>query len=583
MFFSILKRSNTETNTVVSIGPKKSTVNYNTGPKQRYHCILCQEDDEISLKSSPMVLCCYLTSSKVLSKNRLDSIKTGDEFDLFDPLYLKNTLNYGIATTSCGHVMHAKCWQKYVETVRLAENRRHARYHGFNIKRNEYLCPLCETIGNSVLPIFPSLNEFKTNKNSRQQTSDNPSPEHQDEDSMDVIISGACSLFPKSNENATIELTYDDWIDGLEKTVSNSFKKEAQTNKDALTIIPCTLSTITKQMAEKVAANFKSLFEFESLLMRYQSGDKAKSENLQMIDLVENFTRASFTFGFMTHPNDQDPRMSVSIWLNCSYTINVIEQLLRTEGKLLFGHLTLKQVDLLSNIVKQTAIYGVNKNIEPIRRYCVRLLGFILSSAGETSELESILEIDMFYLLVSLCFSMPNLYSDVIKEKKSSSSTTSASFGGLNDFYILKLVLQAHCVQILLTKIKLNSFIVGIEQNDDENKMELENTNDNLLDSFSTPENEKYENENSLFLVKEFFNFVLNLLKADYKKKNHFNLTAETMSKLLNLTPKSISLTLKHALMPFLRCSTLFFSNLTGLVPSIEITNKAGKDPSEKI
>jgi hypothetical protein len=236
----------------------------------------------------------------------------------------------------------------------------------------------------------------------------------------------------------------------------------------------------------------------------------------------------------------------------------------------------LKQADLLSNIVKQAGIYGINKNVEAIRKYCVRLLASILSS-NETNELKSILEIDMFYLLVSLCFSMPDLYADVVKEKKSSSSTSSASFGGLNDLNIFKLVLQAHCVQILLTKIKLNSFI---DENDESfsPKEEADDTkNDTFSSILNSAENEKYENASNLLLIKEFFQYVLDLVNTDLKGKNVFNLQPENMLKLSKLTPKSISLTLKYALMPFLRCSTLFFSNLTGLVPSIEVTNKPGK------
>jgi E3 ubiquitin-protein ligase UBR2 len=132
---------------VVCIGANQTVVNTKDEPKKRFYCILCKEDDEINLNSLPMVLCCYVTSSKVLkTRNNLkreDDLKTPDEFDLFDPLFLKNTLNYGITTTSCGHVMHASCWQKHVETVKINESRRHARYHGFNVKRNEYLCPLC--------------------------------------------------------------------------------------------------------------------------------------------------------------------------------------------------------------------------------------------------------------------------------------------------------------------------------------------------------------------------------------------------------------------------------------------------------
>jgi E3 ubiquitin-protein ligase UBR1 len=48
-------------------------------------------------------------SSRVLSKNRAERI---EDFENFDPLFMKSSLTWGINTTSCGHVMHALCWQK---------------------------------------------------------------------------------------------------------------------------------------------------------------------------------------------------------------------------------------------------------------------------------------------------------------------------------------------------------------------------------------------------------------------------------------------------------------------------------------
>ncbi len=96
----------------VGLGPNQTQYNASLGlgeAKKRYHCILCQEDDEIGINKPPMVLCCYIQSSRVLSKNRVDFVR---DFDEFDPLFVKNELTWGINTTSCGHVMHANCWQK---------------------------------------------------------------------------------------------------------------------------------------------------------------------------------------------------------------------------------------------------------------------------------------------------------------------------------------------------------------------------------------------------------------------------------------------------------------------------------------
>ncbi len=72
---------------------------------------------------------------------------------------MPNTTNYGVNTNSCGHVMCATCWQKYVDTNRLTENRRHVRYLNYNVKE-EFTCPLCETVGNTVMPIYPDFREL---------------------------------------------------------------------------------------------------------------------------------------------------------------------------------------------------------------------------------------------------------------------------------------------------------------------------------------------------------------------------------------------------------------------------------------
>lgn len=90
-------------------------------------------------------------------------------------------------------------FSRYVDTVRQIESRRNARFLFFDFKRNEYVCPLCDTIGNTVLPIYPELNSF--------------------------------SQMSQQAETKSIQITFEDWIDGLEKTLENSVKKELHEDK----------------------------------------------------------------------------------------------------------------------------------------------------------------------------------------------------------------------------------------------------------------------------------------------------------------------------------------------------------------
>ena len=48
------------TNEIVAIGPHQYVNKINKNNKKLYHCILCQEDEAISVKMPPMVLCTYV-------------------------------------------------------------------------------------------------------------------------------------------------------------------------------------------------------------------------------------------------------------------------------------------------------------------------------------------------------------------------------------------------------------------------------------------------------------------------------------------------------------------------------------------
>ncbi|CCF35129.1 E3 ubiquitin-protein ligase ubr1 [Colletotrichum higginsianum] len=60
----------------------------------------------------------------------------------------------GPVSTGCGHMMHFSCFEMYFD----ATNRRHhhqiARHHPENLRRQEFVCPLCKALGNAFLPII---------------------------------------------------------------------------------------------------------------------------------------------------------------------------------------------------------------------------------------------------------------------------------------------------------------------------------------------------------------------------------------------------------------------------------------------
>ena len=60
--------------------------------------------------------------------------------DDHDPLLMRSDLNTGTHTSSCGHMMHAECWQGYVTFVKRRES---------NIQY-----PYCLVLEDSLFPLL---------------------------------------------------------------------------------------------------------------------------------------------------------------------------------------------------------------------------------------------------------------------------------------------------------------------------------------------------------------------------------------------------------------------------------------------
>ncbi|KAG0300770.1 hypothetical protein BGZ98_008913, partial [Dissophora globulifera] len=59
----------------------------------------------------------------------------------------------GLYTSSCGHLMHIKCFETYVRSLQQRHEAQHNRNHPEDPAQREYMCPLCKSLGNLLLPI----------------------------------------------------------------------------------------------------------------------------------------------------------------------------------------------------------------------------------------------------------------------------------------------------------------------------------------------------------------------------------------------------------------------------------------------
>merc|ERR1719431_2125314 len=88
-----------------------------------------------------------------------DGEKGGEKSEEYDPLFSNANLANGTHLSSCGHVMHAECWQRFFDAVVQRETRRRQRYvSSYDVEKNCFLCPMCESLCNAAVPVLPRWN-----------------------------------------------------------------------------------------------------------------------------------------------------------------------------------------------------------------------------------------------------------------------------------------------------------------------------------------------------------------------------------------------------------------------------------------
>uniref|UniRef100_A0A8I3N248 E3 ubiquitin-protein ligase n=2 Tax=Canis lupus familiaris TaxID=9615 RepID=A0A8I3N248_CANLF len=371
---------------LTALGPAQTQV-----PEQRQFvtCILCQEEQEVKVESKAMVLAAFVQRSTVLSKNRSKFIQDPEKYD---PLFMHPDLSCGTHTGSCGHIMHAHCWQRYFDSVQAKEQRRQQRlrlHTSYDVENGEFLCPLCECLSNTVIPLLlPPRNIF----NSRLNISDQP------------------------------KLTQ--WI----RTISQQIKA---------------LQVLRKEESTPNTASSKNLENMDEL--QFPEGFRPDfhpknpySESIK--EMLTTFGTATYKVGLKVHPNEEDPRVPIMCWGSCAYTIQSIERILSDEDKPLFGPLPCRLDDCLRSLTRFAAAHWTVASLSVVQGHFCKLFASLVPDDNH-GDLPCILDIDMFHLLVGLVLAFPALQCQDF----------SGISLGTGDLHIFHLVTMAHIVQILLT------------------------------------------------------------------------------------------------------------------------------------
>ncbi|KAL0969076.1 hypothetical protein UPYG_G00222340 [Umbra pygmaea] len=378
----------------VAVGPQRGST---PADREVLTCILCQEEQEVQALSPAMVLTACVQRSTVLTQCRGKTL-TIDETSY--PLFMPPDLAVGTHTGSCGHVMHATCWQKYFEAVQnTTRNRLHAEQI-IDLENGEYMCPLCKSLCNTVVPLVP-LEPLTLNY-----------------------------------ENAELvgqHLTLTRWIQIIFARI-----------KGLMSFSPGISSEANKD--EDSALYGEGQSDFRSILSFGVQEARKFSDSISEMLLVCATT--VHRVGLQMPPNELCPRVPIMAWNTCAFTIQAIENMLQDVDKTLFGSLQNRQLAGLKAVVQFSATQHLNSpqpsvSHAVIQKHFTDMLGVLLPRGTEVTP--SIVEVDFFHLLVGLVLAIPALYQEEAVDLHP--SPVSSAY---NHLHILHLVTMAHVVQVLL-------------------------------------------------------------------------------------------------------------------------------------
>lgn len=456
-----------------------------------YTCILCQEDQKVTADGPAMVLAAFVQKSTVLCRNRSSEENLDDSALLQDPYNIPSSYAPTPHASTCGHVMHSTCWLKYFENVFNKENRRPSRSvmpTVYDVEKDEYLCPLCESLSNTVLPLIPPLHTLQQKvPEIPEYTLDsyieavNVAINYKKHFSSKKPKLSSCSSdadsAPSSSKSPEISEAS---LSRASQSNDSSFSQPAQA--DAASVSEQTGEQVLSDYLMEESANIRELSpevvteysdgEMEVLDRDYHFDDEVvmqivylsappnpsqpkPSNSAQSSTDVSNvisspilsdnllhkilmFAKVTYTKGLGPLSRPDDSRVPMMTWRSCAYTITALEWYLRDVGKPLLGDFSSRQEDCIDALVRVTSILGSVWNKEQvINNHGLKLLQLILDGN------HCVLDWDCFGVLVPLTMALPNLF---YPEKP-----TPLPLGTAIDCYTLRLIFTAHITQIILT------------------------------------------------------------------------------------------------------------------------------------
>ncbi|XP_026856016.2 E3 ubiquitin-protein ligase UBR1 isoform X2 [Electrophorus electricus] len=390
----------------VALGPQQGV---GSSDWETLTCILCQEEQEVQALAPAMVLTACVQRSTLLTQSRGKSLSSNGSY----PLFMPADLAVGTHTGSCGHVMHAICWQKYFEAVQnTTRNRLHAELI-IDLENGEYMCPLCKSLCNTVVPLMPVE---------------------------------PCQLNYESAELVGQLLTLPRWIQIVLARIRGLRAAHEADSSAEIGKAEC-------GFLEDRQTDFRSILSFG-----VQPPPKYSSSIVEMLIVCATTVHR---VGLQTAPNELCPYVPVMTWNTCAYTIQAMENMLQEEGKALFGSLQNRQLAGLKALVQFSAVQRLKCSATLIHNHFSHMLAVLLP-VSQIENSPSILEIDLFHLLVGLVLSIPAMYQEENVDLQPSAISTA-----YNHLHLMHLVTMAHVVQVILSSQDTSAVAGGAEEREE--------------------------------------------------------------------------------------------------------------------
>ncbi|XP_043223453.1 E3 ubiquitin-protein ligase UBR2-like [Amphibalanus amphitrite] len=381
----------------VCLGPRQSA---RPAAPAEYTCILCQATEQVSSTRPAMVMAAFVQLSTVLSRDRASTAAN-------PVLYVPSSLHRLPHTSSCGHAMHAACWQRHFENVCQRERRRaHRLRHNmsYDVQKREFLCPLCQCLSNTVVPLVPAR----------------------------MVALDGDDRPPADNINV--------WVKGLQLAcahtvvqVDESPGADHSVEQRRVRYRSPGLKTVLKHMTQREGNQFRA---------QVRLGDRIAEIPTSTREMMITFAMVPCMVGLDGRVELGDRRVPLLTLQTCAYTLHTTEQLLRHTGRPLLAELGSRGDICLTQLTHVCAtMLPVVAELGTAQASCLGLLRLLLDQPAGGPP---VTDMDAFGLVVILCSLTTTLFAE-------HADGIQAPSGSLQDLQCVRLSLLLHLVQILLT------------------------------------------------------------------------------------------------------------------------------------